>query len=177
MGMATFAADEKQILDVIKKRYDSKADAYVVAAKKAYPVLKKPSDLLDIDFSFRPGAVLQANTKSETNGSAPVYMYMFTWDSPIMDGKFKSLHCMEIPFVFNNIARCEEMTGGGKDAYVLADKMSSSWINFAKTGNPNHSTLPKWMPYTSKNGETMFFDIKCEIRHHHDKELLDLVTK
>ncbi len=177
MGMATFASDEKQILEVIKKRYDSKADAYVTAAKKAYPSIKRPSDLLDIDFSFRPGAVLQANTKSETIGAAPVFMYMFTWDSPIMDGKFKSLHCMELPFVFNNIARCEEMTGGGKEAYVLAEKMSSAWINFAKKGDPNDSSLPKWLPYTSKNGETMFFDNKCEIRHHHDKELLEIVAK
>ena len=38
---------------------------------------------------------------------------------------------MELPFVFDNIDRCREMTGGGKNAKVLADKMSKSWINFA----------------------------------------------
>ena len=65
---------------------------------------------------------------------------------------------MEIPFVFNNISRCEEMTGGGKVAYALADKMSSAWINFAKTGNPNAKGLPEWPAYTPQNGATMIFD-------------------
>ena len=30
---------------------------------------------------------------------------------------------MEIPFVFDNISRCEEMTGGGKEAHALAAKV------------------------------------------------------
>jgi para-nitrobenzyl esterase len=55
--------------------------------------------------------------------------------------------------------------------------MSQSWINFAKTGNPNHAGLPKWEPYTTAKGTTMFFDNKCEIRYHHDKELLDLMKQ
>jgi para-nitrobenzyl esterase len=33
---------------------------------------------------------------------------------PVMDGKYKAVHCMELAFVFNNINRCEEMTGGLK---------------------------------------------------------------
>lgn len=102
-------------------------------------------------------------------------MYLFSWQSPVLDGKFKAVHCMELPFVFNNIARCEEMTGGGKDAYVLADKMSQSWINFAKIGNPNHAGLPKWETYNAMKGATMFFDNTCEIKYHHDAGLLELV--
>jgi para-nitrobenzyl esterase len=83
---------------------------------------------------------------------------------------------MELPFVFNNIARCEEMTGGGKDAYALADKMSQAWINFARTGNPNHKGLPEWPAYTEANGATMFFDNQCLIRNSPDKELLAVVS-
>jgi para-nitrobenzyl esterase len=175
MGMATFNNSEEKVLEDIKKRYNTKADTYVANVKKAYPNYKKPSDLLDIDFSFRPGAVLQANQKANLAGSAPVYMYLFAWQSPVMDGKFKAVHCMELPFVFNNIARCEEMTGGDKPAYILADKMSSAWLNFAKTGNPNAPSLPKWETYSAEKGATMFFDNTCEIKYHHDKELLELV--
>lgn len=175
MGMATFNNTQEQVLEIIKKKYNTKADAYLAAVKKAYPNDTRPSDLLDIDLSFRPGAVLQANQKAALAGGASVYMYMFSWQSPVMDGKFKSVHCMELPFVFNNIARCEEMTGGNKDAYLLADKMSQSWIDFAKTGNPNHAGLPKWDAYSAEKGTTLFFDNKCEIRYNHDKELLDLM--
>ena len=174
-GGANFNKTNEQIIGIIKTRYNAKADAYLAAVKKAYPNDTKPSDLLDIDETFRPGAILQANQKSAIVGSAPVYMYLFSWQSPVMDGKYKAVHCMEIPFVFNNIARCEEMTGGEKEAYVLADKMSSVWLNFAKTGNPNTVGLPKWETYNAQKGTTMIFDNKCEIKFNHDKELQDLV--
>jgi para-nitrobenzyl esterase len=156
----------------LEKIYGDKTDAYIAAVKTAYPGDTRPNDLADIDGMFRPGMVTQANIKSAT-ASAPVYMYLFTWQSPIFDGVFKAVHCMEIPFVFNNIARCEEMTGGGKDAHALANKMSQSWINFARTGNPVHKGLPAWPNYTAASGATMFFDLQCVVKNHHDREVLE----
>ena len=50
---------------------------------------------------------------------------------------------MEIPFVFNNADIHASMTGGGKDALELADRMSQAWINFARTGDPNTEELPQ----------------------------------
>jgi para-nitrobenzyl esterase len=176
MGVGLSNGTAEQVTEFIKKRYGAKADAYMAAAKKAYPSDTKPSDLMDIDVNFRPGAVLQANMKSGISGGAPVYMYLFTWQSPVMDGKFKAMHCMELPFVFNNVARCEEMTGGGKEAYVLADKMSQAWINFARTGNPNHKGLPNWPTYTTANTATMHFDNQCVVKPQMDKELYDLLS-
>jgi para-nitrobenzyl esterase len=166
-------------MDELKKnleaRWGQKTDAYMAAVKKAYPATSKTSEYTDIDFIFRPGAVIQAKLKSE-QGGAPVYMYIFTWQSPVNDGIYKAMHCMEIPFVFNNISRCEEMTGGGKEALVLADKISSAWINFAKTGNPSAPGLPQWPKYNTANGATMIFDNTCVIRNNPDKDLLDIAT-
>jgi para-nitrobenzyl esterase len=164
-------ANIEQVNDFIEKRYGNKADAFRAAIKTAYPNDTKPSDLMDVDVVFRPGAVLQANLKAALPDGAPVYMYLFTWQSPSMDGKYKALHCMELPFVFNTIGRCEEMTGGGKEAYALAQKMSQAWINFAKTGNPNHKGLPTWSPYTVQNTTTLFFDNQCTVKPQHDKAL------
>jgi para-nitrobenzyl esterase len=84
---------------------------------------------------------------------------------------------MEIPFVFNNIARCANMTGGNKDAYELAGKMSDAWIQFAKTGNPNHKGLPIWPKYNASNTATMHFNNKCEVMPQLDKELFELVNQ
>lgn len=28
--------------------------------------------------------------------------------------------------------------------------MSSAWLNFARTGNPNAEGLPEWEPYTAE---------------------------
>lgn len=159
----------------LQSRYGGKADAYMAAVKKAYPSTSKTTEYTDIDFIFRPGAINQANLKSE-HGGAPVYMYIFAWQSPVNDGIYKAMHCMEIPFVFNNISRCEEMTGGGKEAYALSDKISSAWINFAKTGSPSATGLPQWPKYTSTIGATMIFDNKCSIMNNPDKDLLDIAT-
>jgi para-nitrobenzyl esterase len=166
---------EAQVIEYIKKRWNDKADAYLAAIKKAYPKDTKPSDLIDVDLMFRPGAIAQAKQKSKLKGGAPVYMYLFGWQSPAMDGKYKSWHCMELPFVFYNIEKCQQMTGGGKDAYKLAGKMSQAWINFAKTGNPNHKGIPAWEPYTESKGTTMYFDNVCKILYNHDKELMELI--
>ena len=68
------------------------------------------------------------------------------------------------------------MTGGGKDAQALADKMSSAWIQFARTGNPSVGGLPAWEPYTVEKGATMIFNNQSEIKYHHDKELMQFIS-
>ena len=166
-------ANVTAVRDHISTQYGDKTDAYIAAVKKAYPNDTKATDLIDVDDMFRRSALRMADLRVAAS-SAPVYMYLFTWQSPVMDGVYKSLHCMEIPFVFNNIARCEEMTGGGKDAYVLAEKVSKAWVNFARNGNPNHAGLPAWQNYTTQNGATMIFDNQCVEKYHHDKEFLSI---
>jgi para-nitrobenzyl esterase len=160
----------------LQKKYGNNTDAYVTAVKKAYPETTAATDYANIDINFRSLAIKQANEKSAVPGAAPVYMYLFTWASPVMDGMYKSMHCMELPFVFDNIARCEEMTGGGKEAHALAAKMSTAWINFAKTGDPNHKGLPAWPKYTAQNGANMIFDNQCQVKNHHDQELLQVAS-
>ncbi|MEZ4904214.1 MAG: carboxylesterase family protein [Spirosomataceae bacterium] len=177
LGAGLSNGSAEKVTEFLKNRYKDKTEAYLAAVKKAYPNDTKPSDLMDVDLMFRRGAVSQAKAKAAISGGAPTYMYMFNWQSPVMDGKYKAIHCIEIPFVFNNIARCEEMTGGTKEAYLLADKVSQAWINFAKTGNPSHTGLPKWEPYTEAKGATMMFDNKCTVSNHHDEELLKVTVQ
>jgi len=166
---------EEEVMGFIQNRYGLKAEAYVEAVKKAYPNDTQPSDLIDVDALFRPGAVYQANQKSMLEGGAPVYMYLFTWQSPVMDGKYKAIHCMELPFVFDNVDRCKNMTGGGEEAHSLADKVSLAWINFARHGNPNHEGLPQWPAYNTENTATMHFDNTCVVKPQMDKELFELL--
>lgn len=164
---------KEQIVGKLREKYGQRTDEFIHAFGETYPSYK-PIDLLDVDFIFRPSAVEQARLKSRQNG-AKVYMYMFTWESPVMNGMLRSTHCMEIPFVFNNALHHASMTGGSQDAIRLADKMSSAWINFARTGNPNADGLPTWEPYTAEKGATMIFNNKCEVRYNHDKKLLEIV--
>ena len=160
-------ADVKESL---QKKYGDKTDEYIAAVKKDYPTRTLPANYIDLDLNFRPLAIKQANLKS--HDTAPVYMYLFTWQSPVNGGVYKAMHCMDIAFEFDNIARCQEMTGGGKDAVALADKMSSAWLSFARTGNPNTPSLPMWPAYTEKNGATMLFNIQSKIANHPDADIL-----
>ena len=72
------------------------------------------------------------------------------------------MHCMEIPFVFDNVDAAKSMTGSGADRYALAERMSSAWVAFARTGNPNHKGLPNWPPFDGKRRATMIFDRECK---------------
>ena len=159
----------------LENRYGDGTPKFLELFGKAYPGYK-PADLIDADFVFRPGAVEQAIRKSR-QGGAPVYMYLFTWESPVLDGILRSTHCMEIPFVFNNASRHSSMTGGGPEALELASKMSRCWANFARTGKPSAEGLPEWEPFECNNRATMFFDNVCKVTCNHDKELIDFTMR
>jgi para-nitrobenzyl esterase len=159
----------------IKEMYPDQSEEYMEAVRKAYPNTLKASDYLAIDFMFRPGAMRDANTLVNA-GHGSTYMYLFAWQSPVDEGSMKSMHCMELPFVFNNIKLGKELTGGGKEAYDLAETVSGAWINFARTGNPNTEGLPAWPTYSLEEGATMIIDTESVVKYHHDKQLMEIVS-
>lgn len=56
------------------------------------------------------------------------------------------------------------MTGNTAEAHALEDIISSAWIQFIKTGDPNHEGMPKWEPFTAENPVYMVFDNQCEMK-------------
>ncbi|HYQ59236.1 MAG TPA: carboxylesterase family protein [Draconibacterium sp.] len=163
-----------EVKATLTERYGAEnADKYIAAYKEAYPDDDQPQHILTT--SIRTRALQQAAVKN-AQGGAPAYVYLFEWQSPPNDGSLGAAHGMELAFMFNNIAMARTLTGGGKDAYELADKISSAWINFVKTGDPNCKELPKWPAYTPENGATMIFDNKCEVKYKFDQKLIDLVS-
>ncbi len=165
--------DRNTAMKRLVTKYGNATDEFLRAFEKAYPDYD-PQDLMDVDQVFRPAAVRHATLKYNPQG-APVYTYLFTWESPVLEGRFRSTHCMELPFVFNNVPRCNKMTGGGREALELADKMSSAWIHFARTGDPNGGDLIRWDAFTPQNQATMLFNTNCELKYNHDKELLEVM--
>jgi para-nitrobenzyl esterase len=105
---------------------------------------------------FRLNVDTHAERKSAQRG-APVYMYRFEYYSPVREGRLKSMHCMEIPFVFDNLAAGSVFTGSGPAAQRLADQMSAAWVAFARTGNPNHRGIPQWTGFNTNQRPTMVF--------------------
>lgn len=98
---------------------------------------------------FQPLAHKQATDRAAA-GCAPVYFYQFTWESPVLDGALGSTHCIEIPFVFDNVSLHRTFTGGAQDAVELGHRISRLWTNFAKTGVPQSEGIPQWDPYPKR---------------------------
>ena len=63
------------------------------------------------------------------------------------------------------------------EAIRLGDIMSSAWINFARTGNPNGEGVPQWPAYTPDKKATMLFDTECEVRYGFDAALQEVVAR
>jgi para-nitrobenzyl esterase len=53
----------------------------------------------------------------------------------------------------------------GPDAIALGQKMSETWIAFARTGNPNNAHIPNWPAYNSTKRATMIFDNECRVEN------------
>ena len=115
------------------------------------------------DQMFKPLAIAQAKDRTAF-GCAPVYLYRFDWESPVLDGHLGSSHCMEIPFVFDNVALHYTITGGAAEDVELGHRISRAWTNFAKTGLPQSEGLPSWPAYSLEEGATMVFNNTSEIQ-------------
>ena len=105
---------------------------------------------------LRHAAHLIAQRK-HAQGNAPVFLYEFTWRSPVRQGKLRSMHCMELPFVFDHPDSISFMTGTGNDRHALATAMSEAWVSFARNGHPNHAGVPSWTPFEPTKWPTMIF--------------------
>ena len=89
-------------------------------------------------------------------GKAPVYVYRFDhapktpddWFGETNRGKrFGAFHSADIVYVFDHPEILKTWTVDATDRRV-ADQMSSYWVNFARSGDPNGPGLPPWTPYT-----------------------------
>ncbi|HKU15126.1 MAG TPA: carboxylesterase family protein [Steroidobacteraceae bacterium] len=93
-------------------------------------------------------------------GKAPTYLYVFDHRPPApplvllpltATGAF---HTSEIVYMFDNLqTRAWPWSAADRK---LAEQMSSYWINFIKTGDPNAPGSPQWQPRGARSGLMRF---------------------
>jgi para-nitrobenzyl esterase len=121
--------------------------------------------------SMGRGSIALAERKSR-QGRAPVYLYRLEWETPVQDGRLRTPHSLDLPLVFDNVAKSDSIIGtGAAEAQKVADAMSSAWIAFARAGKPDAKGLPRWPPYDTKTRATMVFNVKTEIVNDPNSEL------
>jgi para-nitrobenzyl esterase len=157
--------DEAGVKAGLQKRYAAHADRIYELYRRhfpnASPFLLQARMLTDR--RGRRAADLQAQRKAAL-GSAPAYLYLFSWPSPALGGKLGAVHGVDVGMTFNHVAG--PLSGDSAAARKLAERYASAWVAFAKTGDPNTAALPRWEPYDARTRPTLVFD--DEIQHAHD---------
>jgi para-nitrobenzyl esterase len=112
--------------------------------------------------------------------SIPAYMYLFSYVPESMKARMKygAAHASEIPFVFGNLIERNGVQFDEKDKKV-SKMMQSSWVNFAKTGNPNGKGLPLWSKYDPTKNTVFEWNNKglAETISDNRKARLDVIEK
>ena len=107
------------------------------------------------DYVFR--LPLLALAEAHVKYQPQTYAYLFTWESPFLNGMFGSCHGLEIPFVFGTVAdtAVQTFTGAGPQAEMLSEQMQDAWIAFARNGDPSCDSVGMWPTYDPVHRPTM----------------------
>jgi para-nitrobenzyl esterase len=157
---AAFSLSEEAMRKRVQDLLGASAGAVVDVYRKTNPGAS-PSDLYFLIASDHrySGPVMKIAERRAALGKGPVYLYYFRWETPLDGGRLKSPHTIEIPFAFDNV-KASRLTSSSPEAQALADKVSAAWIAFARKGDPNTGSLPKWAPFNATDRATMVFNTK-----------------
>jgi para-nitrobenzyl esterase len=103
------------------------------------------------DTSFAWNAWTWAREQSQ-HGKGRVFAYYYDNHGPQAEG---SGHGSDVPFAFQTLAG---RRAPSPQDIALSDVISSYYVNFARTGDPNGKGLPQWPAFTDRNQQVMVFD-------------------
>ena len=167
----------EEMTRLVRESYHGDTEAIIAAYRKEYPRANPFGLYAAIEASqWRLPAFAQAARKAAI-GVAPAYAYIYSWRTPVLDNRPGTFHASEISFVFDNAEICDHYSAGDAGAFVLSRQMSTAWVNFARTGNPNHDNLPHWPAYAAETRATMYFDVPCEVRYDPEGQGLRIIAQ
>jgi para-nitrobenzyl esterase len=127
------------------------------------------------DSNFWVRSVLLAERKA-AKGNALVYMYSFSWRTPVLDGKLMAPHAIDVPFVFDTLGAVG-ITGRSPVAPRIVAAESATWAAFARAGMPDDKAIPHWPAYTGVDRTTMMIDTEWELQNDPEHEARLLWTR
>jgi para-nitrobenzyl esterase len=167
----------EELSRLVREAFGDNGKAIIAAYRLDYPKATPFGLYATIAASrMRVPAFAQAARKADL-GAAPAYAYVYAWRTPVLDNRPGPFHACEIAFTFDNAEICDHYSAGSPEAFALSKQISTAWVNFARTGNPNHSGLPHWPAYTGNTRATMYFDTSCEVRNDPEGKGLKLIAQ
>jgi para-nitrobenzyl esterase len=105
------------------------------------------------DFIFRIPTIRLAEAALTHNPR--VYMFSMAWG-----GSLGAAHGLDVPLMFDSLEPSRALIAmlgvdDARPAQPLATAMHGAWVNFVKTGSPQHPDLPEWPQYDLTRRATM----------------------
>lgn len=137
-GKTTAADFQRQA----RERYGDQTDAFLhlyPATTDAEASTAQQHSLRDLGLTALGRLVAERAATSRT----PAWLYLHQRGIPWpAHPEFGAFHTAEVPYVFHTLDQLDR-PWEPLDRH-LADQMSSYWVNFVTTGNPNGTGLPTW---------------------------------
>lgn len=170
LRMTDWDLTEDGLKAYVKQTVGADADRVLATYRKVYPdarpfIIKAR---IATDRGGRRSATLQAERKTAL-GKAPAYLYRWDYPSPAYGGKFGAIHGMDVSLALHNAK--PPLTMDTPDSRAMAEKLSSVWLAFAKTGDPNNKAIPHWPAYNAEQRPTMLFDLKTRVENDPDHDI------
>ena len=90
-----------------------------------------------------------------SSGPGRTFAYEFRWQPPAAHPGHGAVHCIDIPFAFDNLDAPDVMAiAGPEPPQPLADLVHGSWVRFVATGDPG------WPVHDLADRQMMLFDVE-----------------
>jgi para-nitrobenzyl esterase len=175
LRLTNFDLDEAGCAALFRQRFGAKGPDIMAAYRRENPrqswYLTQAEAFTD---ATRGNSMLQAERKAALK-RAPAYMYVWDWATPAFDGKFGAVHGHDVDASFHLVRNA--MCGAGEaDGTLMADRLASTWVAFAKTGDPNNSLLPHWPAYEAGKRATMVFNNEMKVSDDYRGDFVRMIA-